>query len=78
MKRQKYLAGMQPDSTIFKPKDMLEQHRLLNTVATLIDAEKVKTTLTQRLEPIYAANLRLAHEKVLAEEIIGKLVLECF
>lgn len=62
----------------FQTDDMLEQHHLLNAVADLIDAGKVKPTMTQRLEPINAANLRLAHEKLLAGDMIGKLVLERF
>lgn len=62
----------------FQTEDLLEQHHVLNRIADLIDAGKVKTTMTQRLEPINAANLRLAHGKVLAGDMIGKLVLEHF
>ncbi|MFC5404726.1 zinc-binding alcohol dehydrogenase family protein [Cohnella soli] len=62
----------------FQTDDRLEQHHLLNTVADLIDVGKIKPTMTQRLEPINAANLRLAHEKLLAGDMIGKLVLERF
>ncbi|UUZ82898.1 zinc-binding alcohol dehydrogenase family protein [Paenibacillus sp. P26] len=62
----------------FQTEDMLEQHRILNVAAGLIDAGQLKTTMTQRLEPIHAANLRLAHEKVVAGDMIGKLVLEHF
>lgn len=62
----------------FQTEDVIEQHQLLNRVAGLVDAGIVKTTVTQRLEPINAANLRLAHEKVLAGDMIGKLVLEGF
>lgn len=63
---------------MYQTEDMLEQHHLLNALADLIDAGQVKCTLTQRLEPINAANLRLAHEKVAAGDMIGKLVLERF
>jgi NADPH:quinone reductase-like Zn-dependent oxidoreductase len=62
----------------FQTDDRIEQHNQLNKISELIDSGKVKTTLTQRLEPINAANLRLAHEKVLAGDMIGKLVLERF
>ncbi|MGC5327724.1 zinc-binding alcohol dehydrogenase family protein [Brevibacillus sp. SYSU BS000544] len=62
----------------FQTDDMLAQHLLLNEVADLVDNRKLKTTMTQRLEPINAANLQLAHEKVLAGDMIGKLVLENF
>lgn len=63
---------------LYRTEDMLEQHRLLNEVASLIDEGKVKCTLTQRFGPINAANLRLAHETVSAGSMIGKLVLEGF
>ncbi|WP_211221484.1 hypothetical protein [Ktedonobacter racemifer] len=45
----------------FQTADMIEQHHILDTVAGLVDAGEIKTTLTQRLSPINAANLRKAH-----------------
>lgn len=51
---------------------------LLNNLADLIDDGKLKTTLNERLEPINAANLRLAHEKLETGRSIGKIVLENF
>ncbi|WP_248924074.1 zinc-binding alcohol dehydrogenase family protein [Paenibacillus hamazuiensis] len=62
----------------FQTGDMTEQHRVLNAAADLIDAGRLKETMTRRLEPINAANLKLAHEKLLAGDMIGKLVLEGF
>ncbi|WP_246009389.1 zinc-binding alcohol dehydrogenase family protein [Brevibacillus fluminis] len=64
--------------SLFQSKDMLEQHRILTAVGDKIDAKQVKTTLTQRLTPIDAANLRVAHEKIQAGDMIGKLVVEGF
>lgn len=64
--------------SLFHTKDMIEQHKLLNNLADLIDDGKLKTTLTERLEPINAANLRLAHEKLETGRSIGKIVLENF
>ncbi|PYI49963.1 zinc-binding alcohol dehydrogenase family protein [Paenibacillus flagellatus] len=64
--------------SMFRTDDMIEQHDLLNELAHLIDAGKVKTTLGERLEPIHAANLRLAHEKIESGATIGKIVLENF
>ncbi|WP_232276687.1 zinc-binding alcohol dehydrogenase family protein [Paenibacillus sp. 481] len=58
--------------------DMIEQHKLLNAVADLVDAGKVKTTVTERLTPINASNLRLAHAKLEIGRTIGKIVLEHF
>jgi NADPH2:quinone reductase len=62
----------------FQTADLLEQHQLLSRVAELVDAEVIQTTLTERLSPITASNLRLAHAKVERGTMIGKLVLEHF
>lgn len=64
--------------SMYQTEDMLRQHDLLNELADLIDGGKVLCTLTQKLEPIDAANLKLAHERVAAGSMIGKLVLERF
>lgn len=64
--------------SMFHTKDMIKQHELLNKLADFIDDGKIKTTLTERLEPINAANLRLAHEKLETGRTIGKIVLENF
>ncbi|MFA4133848.1 MULTISPECIES: zinc-binding alcohol dehydrogenase family protein [unclassified Brevibacillus] len=64
--------------SLFHTDDMIKQHQLLNELADLIDDGKIKTTLTERLEPIHAANLRLAHEKLESGRTIGKIVLENF
>ncbi|GHO70070.1 NADPH:quinone reductase [Ktedonobacter sp. SOSP1-52] len=62
----------------FQTADMIEQHHILDTVAGLVDAGEIKTTLTQRLSPINAANLRKAHATLEQGSMIGKLVLENF
>jgi len=38
--------------SLFQTNDMIKQHELLNELADLIDDRKIKTTLTERLEPI--------------------------
>ena len=58
--------------------DMIEQHHLLNKLADLVDAGKIRTTLSERLEPITAANLRQAHKQVEMGSMMGKIVLENF
>jgi NADPH2:quinone reductase len=63
---------------MFETADMIEQHRLLNTIANKIDAGELRTTVTARLEPINAANLRRAHEMLESGSTIGKIVLEHF
>lgn len=64
--------------SMFQTKDMIKQHDLLNKLADLIDNGKLKTTLTERLEPINAKNLRAVHEKMETGRSIGKIVLENF
>ncbi|MDF2959467.1 MAG: alginate lyase [Paenibacillus sp.] len=63
---------------MFQTSDMVEQHKLLNEVAKLIDTGKIRTTLTEKLEPINAANLRKAHAAIEGGRTIGKIVLESF
>jgi NADPH2:quinone reductase len=61
---------------LFQTPDMDEQHRILKQVSEWLDAGKLKTTLTEKLTPISAANLRAAHGKVESGKMVGKLVLE--
>jgi zinc-binding alcohol dehydrogenase family protein len=64
--------------SMFQTDDMLEQSHLLNHVAALIDAGKVKTTVGKHLGKINAANLVEAHRILEEGSAIGKLVLEGF
>jgi NADPH:quinone reductase-like Zn-dependent oxidoreductase len=57
---------------------MIEQHRLLNHVADEIDAGRIKTTVTEILQPINAENMRKAHALVESGKTRGKIVLEGF
>ncbi|MBW7458941.1 zinc-binding alcohol dehydrogenase family protein [Paenibacillus sepulcri] len=63
---------------MFQTADMIEQHKLLNELAQLIDAGIIRTTLTERMEPINAANLKKAHATIEAGRTVGKVVLEHF
>jgi NADPH2:quinone reductase len=63
---------------MYQTSDMEEQHKLLNRIAELSDAGILQTTLTEQMEPINAANLRLAHAKLETGQTIGKIVLEKF
>lgn len=55
--------------------DMAEQGKLLAETAALVDAGKIRTTLTHELKGINAANLKQAHEMVERGDMIGKVVL---
>lgn len=63
---------------MFGTPDMIEQHRLLNEVAALLDAGRLRGTMTKNLGTINAANLRAGHAMVEAGRMIGKVVLEGF
>ncbi|MBP3041315.1 zinc-binding dehydrogenase [Bacillaceae bacterium Marseille-Q3522] len=63
---------------LFQTADCVKQHELLKKTAALVDEGKVKTTLTETLYGINAENMRLAHEKVESDKMIGKLVVEGF
>lgn len=64
--------------SMFKAKDMIEQSRLLNEVAELIDNGIIQTTIGKNLGAINAANLKLAHAELESGRSIGKIVLEGF
>jgi len=64
--------------SMYQTADMIEQHKLLERVAELVDAGEIRTTLTERIEPINAENLRLVHQKLESGRTIGKIVLEHF
>jgi NADPH:quinone reductase len=64
--------------SMFQTEDMIQQHKLLNEVADLIDSKKIRTTLSQRLSPIHAENLRKAHSLLETGRIIGKIAIENF
>ncbi len=59
----------------FRTSDMGEQGRILARIAELVDAGKLRSTLTETLSPINAANLREAHRRLESGAMIGKLSL---
>ena len=63
---------------MFGTADMIEQHRLLNEVALLIDAGKLKSTLGESYGKINAANVARAHAALESGRTIGKIVLAGF
>ena len=64
--------------SLYQTEDMIEQHRILNETARLIDAGVLKTTMGENLGAINATNLRKAHALLETHAVKGKIVLEGF
>lgn len=64
--------------SLFDTADINEQGHLLNKVARLVDADRLRSTLTQRIRPINAANLKQVHAILESGRAHGKIVLEGF
>lgn len=63
---------------MFETADMIEQHKLLNELAVLVDRGLIRTTVAEKLTPINADNLRKAHAMLETGRSVGKVVLEQF
>ncbi|MEZ2410715.1 zinc-binding alcohol dehydrogenase family protein [Bosea sp. RCC_152_1] len=61
--------------SIFKTPDMIEQHRLLNEVAELVDAGLLRTTAMQNMGLMRPESLAKAHAAVESGTTIGKITL---
>ncbi|GAM02702.1 zinc-binding alcohol dehydrogenase family protein [Sphingomonas parapaucimobilis] len=62
--------------SLFDTPDVGEQGRLLDAVAELADEGRIRTTATETLSPINAANLIEAHRRIESATTRGKIVLE--
>lgn len=62
----------------YQTPDMIEQHKLLNEIAHLVDEGVIRTTTNETLKPIHAGNLRKAHAMLETGRTVGKVVLEGF
>ncbi|AJD40592.1 Zn-dependent alcohol dehydrogenase GroES-like protein [Rhizobium gallicum bv. gallicum R602sp] len=63
---------------LFSTPDMIEQHNLLNKVSELVDAGNIRTTLSEIVGAINAANMKKAHSMVESGRMKGKAVLAGF
>ncbi len=63
---------------MFETPDMVEQHELLNYVSNEVDAGRIRTTLSEVLTPINAANIRAAHALIETGQAKGKIVVKGF
>ena len=64
--------------SMFATTDMIEQHRLLSTVAQMMEAGVLQSTLTERFGTINAENMRRAHRLLESGRARGKIVLSGF
>ena len=64
--------------SLYGTPDMDEQGKILNSLAVLVDDGKIRTTLTEKLSPINAANLKTVHALIERGAARGKIVLEGF
>ncbi|WP_421192596.1 zinc-binding alcohol dehydrogenase family protein [Aeromonas jandaei] len=62
--------------SLFQTPDMIEQHKLLTQVATLVDQGVLKSTLTKTLPALTPTSLAEAHAEVEAGRMVGKLVID--
>jgi len=61
--------------SMYQTPDMIEQQRLLNKIAVLVDKGELVTTTNNVIRPINASNLRKAHALVEQGNTIGKIVI---
>lgn len=64
--------------SMYQTQNMVKQSELLSEVTELVDAGKIKTTVSQVLSPINAQNLKLAHQQIESGTTKGKIVLHGF
>ena len=62
--------------SLFQTPDIAAQGALLDAVSKLVDEGRLRTTVTQTLQPINAANLRQAHALIESGRARGKLTLQ--
>ena len=58
--------------------DMIRQHEILTEMAALVDAGRIRTTLTEVLGPMSAETLREGHRRLESGTTVGKLALTGF
>ncbi|MWL88956.1 MULTISPECIES: zinc-binding alcohol dehydrogenase family protein [unclassified Cupriavidus] len=61
--------------SMYRAADMIEQHKLLDRVAALLDEGVLKTTVGEHYGDITVDNLRRAHAALESNKTVGKIVL---
>ncbi|MEM9772562.1 MAG: zinc-binding dehydrogenase, partial [Cyanobacteria bacterium P01_D01_bin.73] len=64
--------------SLFNTPDIESQSKLLNEISALVDAGKIKSTVTEVAGKIDAATLRKVHAQIESGKAKGKVVLEGF
>jgi NADPH2:quinone reductase len=64
--------------SLFATPDMSAQGELLNEVSSLVDSERIRSTLTEVAGKINAETLRSVHARIESGSVRGKIVLEGF
>lgn len=63
---------------LYATEDMINQHKILNDVAEMVDAGKLRTTISETFGTINAENLKRAHTLIESGKARGKIVLARF
>jgi zinc-binding alcohol dehydrogenase family protein len=63
---------------LFTTEDMIQQHKILNDVAKMVDDKTLRTTFTDNFGTINADNLKRAHALIESGKARGKIVLAGF
>jgi len=61
---------------MFQTDDMIAQHHILNSLASLVEAGTIRTTLRDTLNGFSAETLKEAHRRIETNQIFGKIVVE--
>ncbi|MDN3648582.1 zinc-binding alcohol dehydrogenase family protein [Reinekea marina] len=64
--------------SLFQTSDMIQQHKILRRVSSLVDSKNIKSTANESLGLINAANLKAAHALLESNKAKGKIVLAGF
>lgn len=64
--------------SLFQTSDMIQQHKILRRVSSLVDSKNIKTTANESLGIINAKNLKTAHALLETNTAKGKVVLAGF
>lgn len=61
--------------SIYQTEDMIEQHHILNKIATMLENSEIKSTLNSTLNGFTTENLKEAHQKLESGKTIGKIAI---